>query len=68
MTGVIATIPKYQFSNAAGVPMVLGTLETYLAGSMTPTTTWQDKAQSTANTNPIQLDARGECLLWLSPR
>lgn len=62
--GVIATIPKFQFS-ANGVPMVGGTLETYIAGSTTPATTWQDSALTIANTNPISLDARGECVLWL---
>jgi hypothetical protein len=45
--------------------MVGGTLETYVAGSTTPATTWQDAALTTANTNPITLDARGECVLWL---
>lgn len=64
MAGVIATIPKFQFS-ANGVPMVGGTLETYIAGSTTPATTWQDSALTIANTNPISLDARGECVLWL---
>lgn len=64
MSGVIATIPKFQFS-ANGAPMVNGTLETYLAGTSTPTTTWQDQALSIANTNPITLDSRGECVLWL---
>lgn len=64
MTGVIATIPKFQFS-ASGVPMVLGTLTVYLAGTTTPTDTWQDSALSTLNTNPVVLDARGECVLWL---
>lgn len=66
MAGVIATIPKFQFS-ANGVPMVGGTLETYIAGSTTPATTWQDSALTIANTNPITLDARGECVLWLDP-
>jgi hypothetical protein len=66
MAGVIATIPKFQFS-ANGVPMVGGTLETYIAGSTTPATTWQDSALTIANTNPISLDARGECVLWLDP-
>lgn len=64
MPGVIATIPKFQFS-ANGVPMVGGTLEVYVAGTTTPTNTWQDSALSIANTNPITLDARGECVLWL---
>lgn len=62
--GVIATIPKFQFS-ANGVPMVLGTLTVYLAGTTTPTDTWQDQALTTLNTNPVVLDSRGECVLWL---
>lgn len=65
MAGVIATIPKFQFSNAAGVVMSGGTLTSYLAGTTTPVTTYQDSALTIANTNPINLDSRGECLLWL---
>ena len=65
MSGVIATNPRYQFSSAAGVPMASGTLTVYLAGTTTPTSTWQDSALATANSNPITLDARGECVLWL---
>lgn len=65
MTGVIATVPKFQFSNALGIPMSGGTLTSYLAGTTTPETTWQDSALSSANTNPISLDSRGECVLWL---
>jgi hypothetical protein len=65
MTGVIATLPKFQFSNALGLPMSGGTLTSYLAGTTTPATTYQDQALATANTNPISLDSRGECTLWL---
>jgi hypothetical protein len=65
MTGVIATLPKFQFSNALGLPMSGGTLTSYLAGTTTPATTYQDQALNTANTNPISLDSRGECTLWL---
>lgn len=64
MTGVIATIPKHQFLSN-GVPMVDGTLETYLAGSTTPEPTYQDQALSIANPVEIVLDSRGECVLWL---
>jgi len=67
MTAVIATSPKFQFSGADGLPLINGTLTTYVAGTTTPTTTWQDRAQATANTNPIVLDGNGECLLWLDP-
>lgn len=65
MAGVIASIPKFQFSNALGLPMSGGTLTSYLAGTTTPVTTYQDEALTTANTNPISLDSRGECTLWL---
>lgn len=64
MTGVIAAIPKFQFLSAAGAPMIGGTLTTYLAGSTTLAPTWQDQALTILNTNPIALDARGECVLW----
>jgi hypothetical protein len=65
MTGVIATIPKFQFANATGTPLANGTLTVYLAGTTTLTNTWQDQALSALNTNPITLDSRGECVLWL---
>lgn len=66
MPGVIATVPKYQFSDATGTPLAGGTLTTYIAGTNTLTNTWQDQALSIANTNPITLDSRGECVLWLN--
>jgi len=65
MTGVIATIPKFQFSNATGTPLANGTLTVYLAGTTTLTNTWQDYQLTSLNTNPIVLDSRGECVLWL---
>jgi hypothetical protein len=65
MTGVVAVIPKKQFFSATGVPLALGTLTVYLAGTVTPTNTWQDADLSTLNTNPIELDAAGRCDLWL---
>ena len=67
MSSVIATIPRFQFSSSTGMPLANGTLTVYLAGTTTPTNTWQDQAQSTLNTNPVQLDSRGECVLWLDP-
>ena len=59
--------PKLQFFDANGNPLVGGKLHTYLAGTTTPQTTFQDKAGTSANTNPIVLDARGEANVWLDP-
>lgn len=67
MPGVISTNPKAQFLSSTGAPLANGTLTVYLAGTTTPATTYQDSSLSTPNTNPISLDTRGECVLWLDP-
>ncbi len=67
MTGVAAVNPKKQFLSAAGAPLVNGKVDVYVAGSVVRSNTWQDKAQTTLNTNPIVLNSRGECLMWLDP-
>lgn len=67
MTGVIATIPRIQFSNALGLPLAGGKLYTYLAGTTTPVATFQDQDLTIKNENPIELDATGSCVIWLDP-
>jgi len=67
MTAVIQTNPKTQFFKDNGQIAANYKLYTYVTGTTTPSTTWQDLNQSTANTNPITLDSRGECLIWLDP-
>jgi lysophospholipase L1-like esterase len=67
MTGVIATIPRFQFSNALGFPLAGGKLTTYLAGTTTPVATYQDQGLTTANPTTITLDSTGSCVLWLDP-
>lgn len=64
MSGTTAVIPRYQFSRD-GVPLVNGTVETYLAGTTTPTETWTDKALTSSNGTAITLDANGECTIRL---
>jgi hypothetical protein len=66
MTGVIAVLPTQQF-NFNGEPVAAGTLEVFLANTVTHSDSWQDYAQTTLNTNPIVLDAQGGCNLWLQP-
>lgn len=57
--------PKQQFFDANGQPLVGGKIYTYEAGTSTPVTTYVDAAGVTANTNPIILDSRGMCNIWL---
>jgi hypothetical protein len=67
MTGVIATIPRIQFSNTLGIPLAGGKLYTYLAGTTTPELTFQDEDLTIENENPIPLDSTGSCVIWLDP-
>lgn len=57
--------PKQQFFDANGVPLSGGKLYTYAAGTTTPIATYTDSTAGTANTNPIILNSRGECDIWL---
>ncbi len=61
----ISPTPKLQFLDVNGNPLANGLLYTYIAGTTTTKTTYTTAAQSTANTNPIVLDARGEANVWL---
>ena len=65
MTGIICTIPKFQFNGPDGLALSGGTLTTYLAGTTTLEATYQDQSLTIANTNPIVLDAAGGCTIWL---
>ena len=56
---------KLQFLDANGDPLAYGFLYTYAAGTTTPKVSYTTAAQSTANTNPIVLDVRGEATVWL---
>lgn len=49
-----------QLTTSTGIPLVGGKLYTYLAGSTTPATVYQDDAGGSSHTNPIILNARGE--------
>lgn len=65
MAGVIPLSPRVQFLDSQGVPLAGGFVNVYLAGSTTRTNTWADKAQSTLNENPIELDASGSCAIYV---
>ena len=55
--------PRF-FVNVTNKPLVGGKLYTYLAETTTPATTYSNDT-GTPNTNPIILDANGECNLYL---
>lgn len=68
MAGSVPIIPRMRFTDpATGKSLVGGTLTVYLAGTTTLVTTYQDNLLTTANTNPITLDANGECLIFTDP-
>lgn len=67
MTTAIAPVPVQQFFDSNGNELTGGQLFTYVAGTMTPQTTYTDSTGSTPNTNPIILNSRGECAIWLTP-
>jgi hypothetical protein len=62
---VLTPSPKTTFVDAAGEPLVGGQLYTYVAGTTTLQATYTDSTATTANTNPIILDSRGEANVWL---
>lgn len=51
--------PELQFHDENGVPLASGTIETYVAGTSTPTPTYTDNTGGTSVGNSITLDAEG---------
>lgn len=62
---IISPTPKFQAFDSNGDPLVGGKLFTWENGTTTKKTTYTTEDQATPNTNPIILDSRGECDLWL---
>lgn len=60
--------PVLHFDDINGRPLVGGKLYTYAAGTSTPATTYRNKDGSETNTNPILLNERGECVVWLNDK
>jgi len=65
MTAQLAPTPIFKAFGNDGTPLAGGLLYTYAAGTTTPQASYTDSSQSTPNTNPIVLNFRGECALWL---
>lgn len=57
---------RQRFYNNDGTPCAGGKLYTYAAGTTNPKATFADEAGTVPNTNPIELDAKGEALIYWS--
>lgn len=58
--------PRFSALDNNGNPLAGGKLYTYLTGTTTPATTYQDAAGSTPNANPVILNSRGEAIVFLT--
>jgi hypothetical protein len=67
MGALLSPVPVMRFYDNNNNPLAGGQLFTYQAGTTTPVATYTDSTASTANTNPIILNARGEAPVWLLP-
>lgn len=63
---VLSPLPKMQFFDANGDPLVGGKLYSYAAGTTTPLATYTSSSGAVSNTNPVILDSRGEANVWLA--
>jgi len=66
-TVALAPLPRLRFVDNNGNALSGGKLFTYVAGSSPSTkqATYVDSTGATPNTNPIILNSRGECDVWL---
>jgi hypothetical protein len=63
----LSPLPIQKFFDSNGNPLVGGKLFTYVAGTSTKIATYTDSTGGTSNTNPIVLNFRGECAVWMDP-
>ena len=56
---------KYQAFDLNGDPLSGGLLYTYITGTSTPKATYTDATGNSLNTNPVELDSRGEANVWI---
>src|ERR1700733_3732200 len=67
MTAQLSPTPIFKAFSNDGQPLAYGFLTTYAAGTTVKQATYIDSTQTTQNSNPIRLNFRGECALWLDP-
>jgi len=67
MNVTLSPSPWLHFDDNNGNPAVGFLVYTYSAGTLIPITTYTDNTATQANSNPIILDFRGECGMWIPP-
>jgi len=67
MANVLSPTPRQQFFTNNGKPASGYKLFTYAAGTSTKIASYQDDTTGSPNSNPIVLNFRGECNLWIPP-
>lgn len=65
-TGTLAPVGYFTLEDSAGAPISGGLVLTYVAGTTTPATTYQDAALATPNANPIVADSAGRFVCFLA--
>lgn len=63
--GLLPNAQQY-FTDANGAALASGFVYTYIPGTTTPLTTYQDSLLTVPNTNPIRLDSSGQARIWAS--
>lgn len=66
-TVTLSPVFKQKFFDNSGIPLNGGKLFSYLATTTTKTTTYSDAGGSSANTNPVILNFRGEADVFIEP-
>ena len=65
MAGTPMPTPRQQFFDGNGNPLADGTLESYIAGTTTPVSIYQDSSLAVAHPWPAELDAYGRITVYL---
>jgi hypothetical protein len=63
----LSPLPIQKFWDNNGTPLDSGLLFTYVAGTSTKIATYTDSTGGSSNSNPVVLNFRGECAVWLDP-
>lgn len=67
MTTQLSPAPVLRVYDNSGNLAISGKIYTYVAGTSIPIETYTDATGTTPHTNPIVLNSRGECAMWLAP-